>query len=317
MPTAPNELTSIQDLIRWGASRFNAAELCYGHGTDNAVDEAAWLVGHALHLSPQQLGPWHGCRVTTDERAAIGALIDRRINERIPSAYLTGRTWFAGLPMLVDANVLIPRSPLAELIEQGFAPWISPERIDRVLDLCCGSGCIGIAVAAHLPDTDVDLADISPAALAVAKRNRALHGADHDLEGRVRIIESDLFAGLSESGTGADGYDIIVSNPPYVAAAELDSLPAEYRHEPRLALAAGETGLDLVLRILRDAPNYLNDDGILIVEVGSSAETLQRHLPEVPFTWLDLERGGDGIFLLERDRLVELHPLFSEAVAEL
>ncbi len=317
MSTAPTELSSIQDLIRWGASRFNAAGLCFSHGTDNAVDEAAWLVAHALNLSPQEITPWYGCRVTFDEREAICALLERRMDERIPSAYLTGSTWFAGLEMLVDRNVLIPRSPLAELIEQGFAPWIAPEGIGHVLDLCCGSGCIGIAAAAHLPDADVDLADISPAALAIAKRNRALQGANHDLEDRVRIIESDLFAGLTEAGTGADGYDVIISNPPYVAAAELESLPAEFRHEPRLALAAGETGLDLVLRILRDAPDYLNDDGILIVEVGSSAETLQRHLPAVPFTWLDLERGGDGIFLLDRSQLVELHPLISKAVAEL
>jgi ribosomal protein L3 glutamine methyltransferase len=317
MSTAPTELISIQDLIRWGASRFNAAELCFGHGTDNAVDEAAWLVAHALHLPPHDIADWHGCRITADERAAICALFDQRIDERIPSAYLTGRTWFAGLEIIVDRSVLIPRSPIAELVEQDFAPWIDPERIGRVLDLCCGSGCIGIAAAAHLPDADVDLADISPAALNVAKRNRALHGARHDLEDRVRIIESDLFAGLAEAGTGADGYDVIVSNPPYVAAAEMDALPPEYRHEPTLALAAGESGLDLILRILRDAPDYLSDDGILVVEVGSSAETLQRHLPEVPFTWLDLDRGGDGIFVLDRAQLVDLHPLFSEALAEL
>jgi len=317
MSTAPTELITIRDLIRWGASRFNAAELCFGHGTDNAFDEAAWLVAHTLHLAPHDIADWHGCRVTSDERIAVCSLLDRRIDERIPSAYLTGRTWFAGLEMLVDRNVLIPRSPLAELIHQGFAPWIDPERIGRVLDLGCGSGCIGIAIAAQLPDADVDLADISPAALNVAKRNRALHGASHDLEDRVRIIESDLFAGLTEAGTGTDGYDVIVSNPPYVGAAELEALPAEYRHEPTLALAAGETGLDLVLRILRDAPDYLNDDGILIVEVGSSAETLHRLLPAVPFTWLELARGGDGIFLLDRAQLVELHPLFSEAVATL
>ncbi|MGB5736468.1 MAG: 50S ribosomal protein L3 N(5)-glutamine methyltransferase, partial [Thiohalocapsa sp.] len=221
-----------------------------------------------------------------------------------------------GLELVVDDAVMIPRSPLAELICDGFEPWMDPSRIGRALDLCTGSGCLGIALAAHLPDVDVDLADVSPAALRVAARNRALHGLDD----RVRIIESDLFAGIPErfSAHGLDtAYDVIVSNPPYVGVEEMESLPAEYRHEPRLALAAGENGLDLVLRILRDAPDYLADDGILVVEVGNTAEELQHRFRDVPFTWLDFERGGEGVFLLSREQLVHDHPKFSEAVADL
>jgi ribosomal protein L3 glutamine methyltransferase len=307
MPAETDVLETIADLIRWGASRFEAAGVFYGHGTDNALDESAWLVAHALHLPVERAGEYGGCRVTFQERADVLALLHRRIDERRPSAYLTGRAWFAGLEFVVDDHVMIPRSPLAEIIAKGFAPWIEPSRVGRVLDLCTGSGCIGIACAAHLPAADVDLVDVSPAALRIAARNRALHG----VEDRVRIIESDLFAGV-----GQQTYDVIVSNPPYVAAAEMDALPAEFGHEPTLALAAGESGLDLALRILRDAPDHLGDDGILAVEVGSSAATLQQRFPDVPFTWLDFERGGEGVFLMRRDELVAHHAEFSEAVAD-
>jgi len=306
MPAETDTLTTIQDLVRWGASRFGEAGLYFGHGTDNAFDEAAWLVAEALHMPVQRVAEYRDCRVTASEHAAVMALLERRVVERRPAAYLTGRTWFAGLEFAVDDSVMIPRSPLAELIADGFAPWLGPERIGRVLDLCTGSGCIGIAVAAHLPDVDVDLADISPAALRVAARNRSLHG----LEERVRLLESDLFAGIGEQG-----YDVIVSNPPYVSAAEMELLPPEYRHEPRLAFAGGESGLDLVLRILRDATDYLDDDGILVVEVGNSAAALQQRFANVPFTWLEFERGGEGVFLLRQQQLIEFHPRFSEAVA--
>jgi ribosomal protein L3 glutamine methyltransferase len=306
MPAETDTLTTIQDLVRWGASRFAAAGLFFGHGTDNAFDEAAWLVAEALHMPVQRVAEYRDCRVTASEHAAVMALLERRVVERRPAAYLTGRTWFAGLEFVVDDSVMIPRSPLAELIADGFAPWLEPERIGRVLDLCTGSGSLGIAVAAHLPDVDVDLADISPAALRVAARNRSLHG----LEERVRLLESDLFAGIGEQG-----YDVIVSNPPYVSTAEMELLPPEYRHEPRLAFAGGETGLDLVLRILRDAPDYLDDEGILLVEVGNSAAALQQRFPTVPFTWLEFERGGEGVFLLRQQQLIEFHPRFSEAVA--
>ncbi|KAA6183321.1 50S ribosomal protein L3 N(5)-glutamine methyltransferase [Thiohalocapsa marina] len=312
MPADTDALTTIQDLIRWGASRFNEARLHFGHGTDNAFDEAAWLVGHVLHLPVERLADYGACRITDTERDQVLALLQRRLSERRPAAYLTGRSWFAGLEIEVDDNVMIPRSPLAELIRQGFAPWMEPEAISRVLDLCTGSGCIGLAVAAHLPDADVDLADISPAALRMAARNRALNA----LEERVRLIESDLFAAIGES-MGETAYDVIVSNPPYVGSAEMDTLPEEYRHEPSLAFAAGERGLDLVLRILRDAPDYLTDDGILLVEVGNTEAVLMREFPDVPFTWIEFEHGGEGVFLLRRDQLLEFHPRFAEAVAGL
>ncbi|MEA1050012.1 50S ribosomal protein L3 N(5)-glutamine methyltransferase [Lamprobacter modestohalophilus] len=307
MQVETDELLTIQDLVRWGACRFIEAGLHFGHGTDNAFDEAAWLVADALKMPPPLIADYSQCRVTAPEREVITALLARRVDERRPSAYLTGRTWFAGLEMIVSDQVMVPRSPLAELISDGFAPWIDPAAVGRVLDLCTGSGCIGIATAMHLPDADVDLADISPAALRVAMRNRALHG----LEERVRIIESDLFAAIDDEAV----YDVIVSNPPYVAAAELESLPAEYRHEPQLAFAAGESGLDLVLRILRDAPDFLADEGLLIVEVGSAAETLQDRFPGVQFTWLEFEHGGDGVFLMRRQELVDAHADFAEAVA--
>jgi len=312
MAADTDQLIHIQDLIRWGASRFGEAGLFFGHGTDNAFDEAVWLVAHALHLPIERIDAFRACRVTDSERAQVLALLERRIVERRPAAYLTGRAWFAGLELAVDEAVMIPRSPIAELISTGFAPWLEPEHIRRVLDLCTGSGCIGVAIAAHLPDTDVDLADVSPAALRVATRNRALHG----LEERVRIIESDLFADIAEPGE--DGaYDLIVSNPPYVGAEEMEALPQEYLHEPRLALAAGESGLDLVLRILRDAPDYLAEDGRLVIEVGNTAAALEQRFPEVPFTWLTFEHGGDGVFLLSRGELAEHHPKFAEAVADL
>jgi ribosomal protein L3 glutamine methyltransferase len=312
MPADTDALTTIDDLVRWGASRFAQAGLHFGHGTDNADDEALWLVSHALHLSYRQVSAYGHCHVTAPERAAVLALLDRRVHERRPAAYLTGRAYFAGLEFEVDETVLIPRSPLAELIEQGFSPWVEPDAVHRVLDLCCGSGCIGLAIAAHLPEAAVDLADISPAALEVAERNRQRLG----LTDRVRLLCSDLFAGI-DAADDEVGYDVIVSNPPYVSALEMESLPAEYRHEPALALAAGESGLDLVLRILRDAPDYLADDGLLLVETGSSAEALERSLPEVPLTWLDFERGGDGVFAMTRDELAAHHDHFAAAVAAL
>ncbi|HBG94864.1 MAG TPA: 50S ribosomal protein L3 N(5)-glutamine methyltransferase [Chromatiaceae bacterium] len=324
MAVDTNALLTIQDLVRWSACRFADARLHFGHGTDNAFDEAAWLIASSLNMPLEHIGPYRECRVTEDERTAVLALVRRRIVERRPAAYLIGQTRFAGMEFIVNDSVMIPRSPIAELIADGFAPWVDPERIHRVLDLCTGCGCLGIALAAYLPEIEVDLADISPAALRIAARNLALH----DLDDRVRIIESDLFAGIGQIGGSPSAasitepaseqiYDIIISNPPYVGNEEMESLPAEYQHEPRLALAAGETGLDLVLRILRDAPDYLDDEGILVVEVGNTAAALQACFPDLPFTWLDFEHGGEGVFLLRREELVQGHQRFSEAVANL
>lgn len=304
MAEQPDGLKTIQDFVRWGASRFNAAGLFFGHGTDNAIDEAAHLVLMGLHLEPGLSARFFNCRLTPGERVTVCELIERRIAERIPAAYLTGRCWFAGLEFSVNADVLVPRSPIAELVEAGFDPWIDGERIARVLDLCAGSGCIGIAAAHYLPDADVDLVDISPAALDVARRNVARYG----IAERVRVLESDLFASL----TGSQ-YDVIVANPPYVSRLEFENLPPEYRKEPPLGLLGGEDGLDLAIRILSDAARYLTAGGILIVEVGNSAPVLQQRLPEVPFTWLEFERGGEGVFLLLREQLIECQTQFEEA----
>lgn len=297
MAEQPDGLITIQDFIRWGASRFNQAGLTFGHGTDNALDEATQLVLHSLHLGPDLSSGFRGCRLTPGERVRISDLIERRVSERVPAAYLTGRAWFAGLEFLVNEQVLVPRSPMAELIEAGFDPWIDGERVGRVLDLCTGSGCIGIAAAVYLPDADVDLVDVSPSALEVARENVERHGVGD----RVRVLESDLFEGLS-----GHRYDLILCNPPYVSEQEYLGLPMEYRREPELGLLGGEDGLDLVLRILRDARDHLSDEGILILEVGGSAPELEKRLPDVPWTWLEFERGGEGVLLLSRNQ-IDLH----------
>jgi ribosomal protein L3 glutamine methyltransferase len=289
-------LSTISDFIRWGASRFHEAGLFFGHGTDNALDEAAALVLHTLHLPPDLHPSWFQSRLTGQERERVISLIQRRIDERLPLPYLTGEAWFAGLRFLVDTHVLIPRSPIAELIEQGFAPWLVADHIGRVLDLCCGSGCIGIATASYLPEIEVDLVDISDAALAVTRKNIQLY----DLADRVKAIQSDLFDSLPPAQ-----YDLILSNPPYVGAREMADLPREYHHEPVLALHAEEEGLAIVKRILRDAPRFLTSDGVLIVEVGNSAHLLQEVYPEVPFIWLDFAKGGDGVFLLRAQDLAQ------------
>ncbi|HFD78804.1 MAG TPA: 50S ribosomal protein L3 N(5)-glutamine methyltransferase [Gammaproteobacteria bacterium] len=300
-----DNLQSIRDLVRWGASRFRQAGLVFGHGTDNPFDEALQLVSHALHLPVQFPEHYLAARVTPDEREAVLALIQQRIDSRKPAAYLTHEAWFAGLPFYVDERVLVPRSPLAEWIERGFEPWLQPDSIERVLDLCTGSGCIAIACAAHFENAEVDAVDISPDALAVAQQNVERHG----LQDWVRLIQSDLFSGLE-----TQRYQLIISNPPYVSAAELSQLPEEYRHEPELGLAAGREGLDVVLRILAQAADYMEPDAILVVEVGNSQETLSECFPEVPFLWLEFERGGHGVFLLDAQQVQEYQADFQQAL---
>lgn len=291
-------LRTLRDLIRWGASQMNAAGLHFGHGTDNAIDEAAALVLHALHLPPDLPAEYLQARLTPPEQQAALHLLQRRIAERKPAAYLTQRAWFMSLPFYVDERVLIPRSPLAELIERHFAPWLPDSRqVGDILDLGTGSGCIGIACAYAFPDARVDLVDISTEALEVARRNVA----DHGLEDQIEAIQSDLFSALK-----GRHYDLIISNPPYVALTELDSLPTEYHHEPRLGLVAGAEGLDTVEQILRQAADYLKRDGLLIVEVGNAQYALCEALPDVPFTWLEFERGGQGVFLLNAAQLRQL-----------
>ena len=284
------------ELIERGTRRLARARLAYGHGTDNSRDEAAALVLHAVGLSPLGGASVYSRRVGEAGAERARALIERRIAERIPAAYLTGRTWFAGLEMRVDPRVLIPRSPLAELIERRFAPWIAAARVRRVLDIGTGSGCIAIACAKAFPRARVDAADISEDALAVAR----LNVRRHRLGRRVRLVASDHFRGLARRR-----YDIIVSNPPYVSAREIGALPPEYRHEPKQALAAGRDGLDSVRVILREAGAHLLPGGILVVEVGDTEGAVRRAYPRLPFTWLHFERGGGGVFLLTAEVLMD------------
>ncbi len=291
------ELRSIIDFIRYGATRFQAAGLSFGHSFDNALDESTQLVLHALHL-PHDLGPAYGqARLVAEERDAVLALFDRRINERIPACYLTGEAWFAGLSFKSDPRALVPRSPIAELIETGFEPWLGGRPIERVLDLCTGSGCIAIATAHYNPQWQVDAADLSPDALALAAENVTRLDTRN-----VRLVQSDLFEALA-----GDVYDLIVSNPPYVTHDETDALPPEYAHEPELGLRAGDDGLDLALKILRDAPAHLSTDGLLICEVGESENALAALLPELPFAWVEFKVGQMGIFAIDRAPLVQHH----------
>jgi len=295
-PTGPDceSLRSVVDFVRWGASRFSAAGLHFGHGADNAVDESLHLVAHALHLDLPIPPEFFSARLTAGERQDVSALFTRRLTERRPAAYLTGEAWFAGLSFSVDERVLVPRSPIAELIETGFAPWIETSRIHRVLDLCTGSGCIGIACAHYLPQASVDMTDISEAALDVARKNIA----DHGLDERVHALRADVYDGLDEGR-----YDIIVSNPPYVNDSEFAMLPQEYGHEPAIGLLADDNGLAIVRRILADASNRLQPGGILVVEVGNSNQQMSEEFPDLPLTWLEFARGGSGVFLLRQEDL--------------
>jgi ribosomal protein L3 glutamine methyltransferase len=293
-----SELLTIKDYIRWGASRFAEAELSFSHGMSSPFDEAAYLVLHTLHLPVDTPDLYFESRLTSNERATVADIIQQRVETRKPAAYLTNEGWFLGLPFYVDENVLIPRSPIAEYIEKQFAPWIEAHEVHNILDLCTGSGCIGIACAYAFPHAHVDLSDISPWALEVARINIERH----NLAGQVEAIESDLFANLE-----GRQYDIIVSNPPYVDAHDMAALTPEFLHEPAdLALASGDDGLDHTRRILRDAAKHLTDHGILIVEVGNSQYALQAAYPDVLFHWLEFERGGDGVFLLTADQVREL-----------
>lgn len=278
------------------AKRMDQAELHFGHGTDNAHDEAAWLLLHVLGAPLDGSFEAWDSELSDVQHAEMLTLLQRRITERLPMAYLTGSTRFCGLDFEVSNQVLVPRSPIAELIQNGFSPWLDVDSKEavRALDMCTGGGCIAIAMAAYMPELLVDAVDISETALEIAKRN----AIGHALSDRVKLVQSDLFSALDDMQ-----YDLIVSNPPYVSAAVFAQLPAEYLAEPSGGLVCGEDGLDIVLKILDASPHYLKKHGILVVEVGESAETLINLLPDVAFLWLEFDHGGDGVFLLDYEQL--------------
>ena len=297
MPATPTNTdpVTVEQILTEGQLLFETSDLYFGHGTDNAWDEAVFLVFYALDLPPDAGRSVLNQQLTDIQCKAIHQLFEQRIRDRIPAAYLTGRAWFCGLPFAVDKRVIIPRSPIAELIMSGFHPWCSTEP-QRLLDLCTGSGCIGIACAYAFENAEVVLSDICADALQVAQQNIQ----QHDLAARVSAVQSDLFENLADQK-----FDLIVSNPPYVDADDYASMPDEYFHEPELALASGNDGLDFTRRLLREAHDYLTEHGVLIVEVGNSGEALDRLFPSVPFLWLEFSEGDGGVFLLTRDQLLE------------
>jgi ribosomal protein L3 glutamine methyltransferase len=294
-PADARSLRTIRDLVRWGASEFGRARLHFGHGSDNALDEAYHLVTWALHLPHELPKGYFEAQLTEPERRKVVKLLRERVRTRKPAAYLTGEAWFAGLPFEVDARVLIPRSPIAELVEHRFQPWLRGEP-RRILDLCAGSGCIGIACAMAFPEAQVDAVELDARALRVLERNIARHG----VEDRVTALRSDLFEAIEDGR-----YDLIVSNPPYIPTARWKGMPREYHHEPKLALEAGKDGMGLVARILREAPAHLGGDGVLVCEVGGSVREFNRRFPQIPVVWPEFERGGDGVFVITRDDLIE------------
>ena len=293
-----DELLTLRDWLRYAVSRFTQAGLFFGHGCDNAFDEAAWLILATLHLPRHQLDPFLDARLTRTERLAVDQMLEERIVRRVPVAYLTHEAWLGEYRFYVDERVIVPRSYFAELLAEGFAPWIEDAgRVHAALDLCTGSGCLAILMAHAFPAASIDAVDLSAQALEVARRNVA----DYRLEDRVKLIESDLFAGLADRR-----YDLIIANPPYVTAGAMRELPQEYHHEPILALAAGEDGLDIVRRILSAARPHLKPQGLLAVEVGHNRDIVEAAFPHLPLTWIDSESAEGKIFMLAREQLPEM-----------
>ncbi len=298
----PDTLATIADFIRFTYSRLNREPVYFGHGTDNSWDESVSLVLQCLDLPWDFSNELWSCRITKDESARLLQIIDKRIVDRTPLPYLTNQAWFCDHRFYVDERVLIPRSPIAELIHDRFSPWIASQNLindeaSDILDLCTGSGCIGIACALEFENADVDLLDISEQALEVAQQNIEYY----ELQDRVRTIQSDVFSGLGSQA--AKRYDLIVSNPPYVDANDYQTMPEEFSKEPVLGLVSGADGLDLVRRILAEAAKFLKEDGLLVVEVGNSWEALEQAYPEFPFTWIEFEFGGHGVFVIQSDEL--------------
>lgn len=292
---AQAQLHTIRDLLRFAVSQFNKAGLHFGHGSATAYDEAAYLILKTLYLPLDQLEPFLDARVTDSECKQVLEIIERRVKDRIPAAYLTHEAWLGDFSFYVDERVIIPRSFIAELLQTQLTPWIAePDHVTAALDLCTGSGCLAILMAHAFENAHIDAADISPQALAVAHKNVQDYGLEH----RIGLIESDLFSVLQ-----GKRYDLIISNPPYVNAESMQQLPQEYRHEPENALASGEDGLDATRQILQQAARHLTDDGILIVEIGHNRDALERAFPQLPFTWLDTSGGDEFVFMLQREQL--------------
>lgn len=292
---AKTHLSTVSDLLRFAVSRFNQAQLFFGHGTTNAYDEAAYLILHTLHLPLDRLEPFLDARLLPEEVDAVVEILRRRVEDRLPAAYLTHEAWLGDLRFYVDERVIVPRSFIAELLREQLQPWVEdPEVIASGLDMCTGSGCLAILMALTFPNAQIDAVDISTDALDVARRNVD----DYSLEGQLSLIQSDLFTALK-----GRRYDLIVSNPPYVNAPSMQTLPEEYRREPVGALASGEDGLEHVRTILREAPKHLNKGGLLVVEIGHNRDALEEAFPELPFTWLETSAGDEHVFLLTREQM--------------
>ena len=288
-------LLTIRDWLRYSVSRFEEAGIFFGHGTDNAYDESVWLVMSALHLPLDTLDNFLDARITKDEAKHLAHLIERRVTERVPTAYLLREAWLKGFKFYVDERVIVPRSFIAELLEDGLQPWIEyPEMVESAADICTGSGCLGVLLAHAFPNAAVDVVDISPDAIAVANINIK----NYDLEDQVTAIQSDMFSALA-----GKTYDLIISNPPYVDAPAMALLPKEYRNEPQIALGSGTDGLDHTHTLLNEAGKYLNDGGLLIVEIGHNRDALLDAYPDLPFTWLEVESGNEFVFLLTKEQL--------------
>jgi ribosomal protein L3 glutamine methyltransferase len=295
-PRLHEEIFTLRDWLRFTVSRFEESDIFFGHGTDNAYDEAVWLLMSALHLPLDTLDNFLDARITESERKHLAQLIQRRIVDRTPTAYLVKEAWLKGFKFYVDERVIVPRSFIAELLENGLSPWIEyPEMVSSAADICTGSGCLGILLANAFPNASIDVIDISPDAIDVANINIANYG----LQDQVHAIQSDMFTALK-----GNKYDIIISNPPYVDAPSMATLPKEYRNEPQIALGSGDAGLDHTHTILREAANYLNDGGLLVVEIGHNRNALIETYPNLQFVWLEVESGDEFVFLLSKEQLI-------------